>query len=72
MGNKYQEEARLLVEDLEGTKWSDAVAPRSESRPDTVANRVADYVREKPLVTLVMVAGFAFAYGALRSIRTRF
>ncbi len=71
MGNKYQEEARLLVNDLEGTKWSDLT--RSSERParEHARSWLAAYVRAKPMASLLTVAAFAFAYRALRSISAR-
>ena len=71
MANKYDHQARQLVKTLEGTKWSAAVAPSSRDPVERFSQRIGDYIREKPIASLVMAGAFAFAYGALRSIGRR-
>ncbi len=66
--NKYQEEARLLVHGLKGTKW-EARSGRTPSRNPVngYVRSAGRFVQEKPVTALLAVAAVSFLYGALRN-----
>ena len=66
--NKYEEEAHLLTQGLQGTKWEGAVEPLSGRNTRA---KVTAYTREQPITALAYAAGAAFVIGALWSVLRR-
>ena len=71
--NKYEQEAKQLVEGLEGTKWAEHAKPgeRLEALPKDPIRRIEDYTRDNPMRALFITASVFFIYGSLRAILRR-
>jgi hypothetical protein len=66
--NKYEEEAHLLAQGLQGTKWVEALEPRSVR---ISRSSFGTYTREQPMAALAYAAGAAFLLGALWTVLRR-